>query len=419
MENVAKGTVRLVIAGVLVVAMSGVGYAGYYFLQEPLAVQATEAPETVAVRRGDITATVSVSGSVAPREQVNVSFKTGGQVTKVYVAEGDTVRQGDLLATLDTIDVETQIAQAESALRIAQINLQKAQKPIRKDELTLAKASLERARINLQRAQTEYDKIAWRSDAGLYPQAANLEMATLDYQTAQANYNIQVRGLSDEDLDLLKEQVKQAEIALASARRALDNTRLTAPTNSVVLTVNVKEGEFANTALPAVVVADLSCLQVDVEIDETEIGRVSPGQDVLLTLDAFGEQEITGRVKGVALSPTISQGVVNYQVTVTLDPCDLPLKIGMTANANIVVAQKRGVLLIPNRAIRLRSGQKQVQVWRNGVNGTRHVADWVTIETGLNNDRETEVLSGLNEGDLVVTKVIAANNPLNFGFGGR
>lgn len=412
-NGIVKWIVRFIVAGVLVVAVSGVGYAGYQFLQEPLAAQAVEKPETEAVGRGDIRASVSVSGSVVPPEQVNAAFKAGGRVVKVYVTEGKVVRQGDLLATLDTTDIETQVAQAESALRIAQLNLKKAQKPLGKDETTVAKANLERARINLQNAQAEYDKIAWRSDAGRYPQAANLQMATLEYQIAQANYNIQVRGASDEDLGLLKEQIAQAEISLDSARRALDNARLLAPMAGTVLTVNVKEGELTNAALPAVVIADLSCLEVDVEIDETEIGRVATDQEVELTLDAFGDEVLFGRVKEVALSPSVNQAVVNYKVTIALDPCDLAIKMGMTANANIVVAEKQGVLLVRNRAIRLRSGKKQVQVWRNGV------ADWVDIETGLSNDQYTEVISGLEEGDEVVTRVTATNNPLNFGFGGQ
>ncbi|MBU0494329.1 MAG: efflux RND transporter periplasmic adaptor subunit [Chloroflexi bacterium] len=413
MDNkVIKWITRVVIAGVLVVAVSGIGYAGYVFLTEPRAAQATEVPETWTVERGDIQATVSVSGSVVPQDKVNVSFKTGGQVARVLVTEGDVVHQGDLLVTLDTTDLETQIEKTESALRIAQLNLQKAQKPLGKDEVTVTKANLERARINLQRAQSEYDKIAWRSDAALYPQAAQLELATLDYQVAQANYNIQVRGATAEDLALLSEQVKQAEMTVASTRRALDDAQLKATIDGTVLTVNAKQDEFTNATLPAVVLADLSCLQVDVQIDETEIGQVTLDQDVLLTLDAFGEQEITGRVTEIALAPTVNQGVVNYLVTITLDSCELSIKIGMTANANIVVAEKQGVLLVPNRTIRLREGKKQVQVWRN------NVAEWVFIETGLNNDQFTEVMSGLQEGDLVITKITATNNPLSFGFGG-
>lgn len=402
---------RLVIAGVLIVSVSGIGYAGYFWLDRPVAAQTTEAPETTPVVRGDIIATVSVSGSVAPRQQVNVSFKSGGRVATVRVAPGAQVRPGDLLATLDTTDLETQVTKAESALRVAQLNLAKAQKPKSKDELTVAKANLEKARINLQKAQSEYDKIAWRSDAALYPQAAQLELATLDYQVAQANYNLQMRGPAAEDIALLQEQIKQAEITLAAARRALDDARLTAPLAGTVLTVNVKEGEFTNAALPAVVIADLSHLQVEVLVDESEIGQVAVDQEVLFTLDAFGEREITGQVTEIALAPTLSQGVVNYKVIISLDPCELDIKIGMTANANIVVAEKQGVLLVPNRAIRLREGKKQVQVWRDGV------AEWVFITTGLSNDQYTEVLSGLAEGDFVVTRVMAANNPLNFGFG--
>jgi len=412
MDNkVIRWIVRLMIAGVLVVGVSGIGYAGYFWLDRPVAAQATDVPETTPVVRGDITATVSVSGSVAPRQQVNVTFKSGGRVAAVHVAPGDRVRRGDLLATLDTTDLETQVAKAESALRVAQLNLAKAQKPKSKDELTVARANLERARINLQKAQSEYDKIAWRSDAGLYPQAAQLELATLDYQVAQANYNLQMRGPTAEDIALLQEQIRQADITLAASRRALDEARLTAPLDGTVLTVNVKEGEFTSATLPAVVIADLGHLQVDVLVDESEIGQVVVDQEVFFTLDAFGEREITGRVTEIALAPTVSQGVVNYKVTIALDPCELGLKIGMTANANIVVAAKQGVLLVPNRAIRLREGKKQVQVWRAGA------TEWVFITTGLSNDQYTEVLSGLTEGDLVVTRVTATNNPLNFGFG--
>jgi len=396
----------LVVIGILAAVAGGIGYV---VLQGQQSAQAAETPETVAVRRGDIEAMVSVSGSVAPNDQVNVAFKAGGQVAQVLVAEGDAVRQGDVLATLDTADIETQVKQAESALRVAQLNLQKAQKPLTKDELAVAKSNLEQARISLQHAQAEYDKIAWRGDAGIMPQAVSLESATIQYQTAQANYNIQVKGATDEDVALLEEQVKQAQIALDSAKRTLEDATLTAPLDGVVLAVNVKETEFTTGGQPAVIIADLARLEVQVSVDETEIGRIAPGQEVALTLDAYPDAEVTGRVKDIAVAPTIDQGVINYDVTIALDPCDLELKTGMTANANIVVDRREDVLLIPNRTIRLEKGQKQVQVWHNGV------VEWAPIETGLSNDVETEVLSGLSEGDLVLTKVTATNNPLSGG----
>jgi len=397
----------LAIIGVLVVA----GGVGYVFLQGQQSAQASETPETVAVRRGDIEATVSVSGSAQPHDQVNVAFKSGGQVTKVLVSEGDAVRRGTVLATLDTTSLERQVAQAESALRVAELNLQKAQKPLSKDELTVAKTNLEQARINLQHAQAEYDKIAWRGDAGITPQAVNLESATIQYQTAQANYNIQVQGAAAEDIALLEEQVTQTQIALDSARQALADATLTAPVSGVVLTVNVKESEFTTGSQPAVVIADLASLEVEVSVDETEIGRVAPGQKVVLVLDAYPDVQLTGMVKDIALSPTIDQGVINYDVTIALDPCELEIKTGMTANAEIVVARHEDVLLVPNRAVRLQNGQKQVQVWRNDQ------VEWVAITTGLSNETETEVLSGLREGDLVVTRITATNNALSSGFG--
>jgi HlyD family secretion protein len=157
-----------------------------------------------------------------------------------------------------------------------------------------------------------------------------------------------------------------------------------------------------------ITVADLAHLQITLNIDETDIPRVQIGQPVALDLDAFPGQNVQGRVTDIAPVAATVQGVVNYEVKIELQSSQVPAKVGMTTNANIEVARKDDVLLIPNRAIRAVGSKRVVTVVENGVPRE------VTVTLGLSNDQETEVLGGVAENQMVVITATPANVP-NFG----
>ena len=446
---------RAVTIVVILAVAIGLSFAGYVAFGEEREIQDTDL-QTITVERGTIEATVNTAGNIEPEARVSLTFKVPGEVQSVAVERSQTVQAGDTLARLESADLELAIQQAQANLDIsqarlaqtlagpsedeiaaAQASLESAQASYDKllagptqDEITVAKAALEQARAALEQAQAAYDEVADLPFVGMLPQALQLEQATIAYESALASYNIQMAGPSEleikaaeaqvlqaqatlerltssptpEEVAIAQAQVDQAQAALEQAQLALENATLVAPFDGVIAALNVRTGESAPVGLPAIVLVDLSSFHIDVEVDEIDIGQVQVGQKALITLDALPEVEIGGHVASIAPTASTGAGVVSYVVTVALDPTDAPLRADMSANVTITTTRLEDALLVPNRAIQLdrQNGKTYVE---------RMVDDLPTrveIETGMRNEQMSEVVAGLEEGDVRVYPVDAA-----------
>jgi HlyD family secretion protein len=365
------------------------------------------------------------------------------------VTEGQAVGEGETLARLETTDLEYAVAQAKLALAIAQVQLLRLQRPPGEQDVAAAQAALESARASyrklvdgpseeqirvartnldqakaaLDQAQAAYDRVADRPDVGLLPQALQLQQATIAYEAAQANFDLAMRppseaelaaahsavaqaeatltraqeGASDEDLLLAQLQVEQAQVSLDQAQHQLEGTILTAPHSGIVTAVGVKEGELSG-GQPAFTLTDLSQYHIDVTVDEIDIGRVTEGQPVTVTLDALPGETLAGQVDRIADAAQLATGVAGYNVTIRLKPTDALLRAGMTANVDVVTDRRDNVLLVPNRFVRIDRTTGQVFVDRlvgSEIQPTE-------IQIGLRDEAMSEVLAGLEEGDVVV-----------------
>ena len=415
--------------------------------------------ETAAIQRGTLVATVSATGAVSPLREAQMAFSASGPLTQLEVKAGDVVQAGQLLAQLDTRTLELQLAQSEASLNSAQAQLDKLKNPAAADvtsaqagvtsaqaaltqiqtptqnDLIIAKADLDRAKAAVDQAQASYDRIGGTSNPliALAPQSLTLQQASSDYQRALAVFNSKVNPSdsqlkqaqssleqaraqlshlthpTDTDLQSAQAAVDQARAARDLAKTQIDNAIIRAPFAGIISHVDFDLGSFVVAGRVLLGVADTSKLQVDVNIDETDISRVKVGQTVTIGLDAYPDAKLDARVTDVAATATTIQGVVNYVVTVSLDPAQIQVKIGMTANADIVVANIDNVLLVPNGAVRAANNTHYVTV-QKAPGQTQEVE----VKLGLANEQETEVLSGLNEGQLVVTSIVN-QNPLSGG----
>ena len=427
-----------------------------------------EAPdfETVVVQRGSLFSSVSASGTIEPEAQVLLSFKSVGRVAEVLVQEGQAVRSGDLLARLETDELELALAQTETGLAISQAQLAKLQntepspsdlaaaeaalasaqtayrellKGASEDELQIAKGNVERARLARDQAQAVYDQVAHLPNVGMLPQSLQLQQATLEYELAQANYRLAIRGatetqkaaaqaqiaqaqasldrlkegLSAEDLTIAQAQVRQAEVAVAQARLALEGAILTSPADGVITAVNVKAGELASSARPAFALTDLSRFHIDVNVDEIDIGAVAVGQQASISLDALPDVELTGSVRTIAPTASLETGVISYRVRMDIDPTDASLRTGMSATASIITARADNVLLVPNRLIQIDRQNDKAFVER--VEGGFPVR--VEIRTGMRNEQQSEVVAGLEEGDVLALRNVSSLEQLRQTFG--
>ena len=416
--------------------------------------------DIVTVRRGTLTATVNATGSISPLREAQLGFNTSGSLIKLDVKQGDMVKSGQVLASLDTRELELQLAQSEASLASAQARLDQLKNPSPADvaaaqaavnsaeaalaqlktpnqnDYAMAKADVEKAQAALARAQADYDRIGGASNPfiAMSPQGLNLQQATLDYQKALAAFNARINP-SDSQIKQAQSTVEQAKAQLAKlttpnandvksaqasvdqakAARDLSKTRLDyavikAPFDGIVTHVDVDLGTSVTAGRTIIGVADASEYRVKLNIDETDIAKIKVGQEVTIGLDAYANVNIPAKVTEIAATATTVQGVVNYVVTVTLNQGQTPLKIGMTADANIIVTNKDNVLLVPNTAIRAQSNRYYVTIPK----GTDQVEE-IEIKAGLANDQETEVISGLSEGQQVIISLIQQLPSSGFG----
>jgi HlyD family secretion protein len=217
---------------------------------------------------------------------------------------------------------------------------------------------------------------------------------------AQAQLDMLLNGATDAEIALAEANFSQAQVALDSAQLALDKATLRAPFSGVIGQVSVDPGQFVGLQMPVVSIVGDSQFAIEADVDEADISGVEDGQEVLIILDAFPGQVLTGHVATVSPSGSFDVGVVSYRVTITIDPTDLRLRSGLTANVEIVRERREGVLLIPNRAIWIdfETGQAFVEQMA----GDEITA--VVIEQGIANEEFSEVLSGLEEGDQLVVR---------------
>jgi HlyD family secretion protein len=216
--------------------------------------------------------------------------------------------------------------------------------------------------------------------------------------TAQNNLEQLLEGPDAEDLEIARAQVRQAELSRRQAENTLNNSRLTAPISGIISQVNIRQGElYGSSTLPALVLTDLNSFHMTVLVDEIDVRQVQVGQTVRLSLDALPDADITGSVTSVSPTARDVGGVVAYEVEIVPDPTDAPLRAGMSATAIITTAEVDNVLLVPNRFIQLdrESGRAFVQKM---VGATPALQE---IEMGLRNDRFTQVLAGLEDGDSI------------------
>ena len=314
---------------------------------------------TVNVTRGDIVQTVLVDGNLKIPDKAYLSFGVTGTVEEVLVSEGDHVTKGEVLAKLDAPSLQSSVDVAQLQVVIAQ------------EQVAAAYAQYEIAQDNLEH--------------GLLGQTQ--EVLEQQVNIAEANWQ------------MAKLNLQVAKLSLDSAKLNLDKAEITAPFDGVVAGVAIIEGEeisAAALATPAITLVGTSGIQMQGYIDELNIASVKLGQSANITLDALPNAQVMGNVTFISPIGTVLSGIVSYATTITLENPSTELKDGMSATAEVVVERRDNVLLIPNTVIQGTLQNPMVEVLVNGKPLQRQVT------LGLSNGTNTEVVSGLEEGEKVV-----------------
>lgn len=311
------------------------------------------------------------------------------------------------------------IQQAEAAVLLAQVNYDQAQE-VNADEpnqqthdamlaaaqnLATAQAQLDNLRnTDTSSAQGSLAAASARLDGSEAdyisntsgPSAAEIASAEAQLAQAQASLDNLLAGPTEAELQTAQAQVEQARLSLAEAQDALAQATLTAPFAGVVTAVQVNPGEFASGV--AVELMDMANLEVVVPVDEVDIGVIEVGQIATITLETWPDVEIESEVALVAPGAAANSSLVTYDVHLRLGQTDLPVRVGMTANVQLVTAQRTDVLLLPNQAIQVDRANGTYSV--NRVNGDTTESVEVTI--GLRDGQNTQITGGLEAGDEVL-----------------
>jgi HlyD family secretion protein len=275
-------------------------------------------------------------------------------------------------------------------LQAAQLTVERLRAGADANQLGAAQANVAAAEAQRDGAQAQLDLLL------LGPTEANMAAARAQVAQADASLAALRRGVSAEALAIAEAQVEQARIALEEAQDNLAKTSLFAPFDGVVTAVLVSAGEYASG--PAVELVDLNSLEVVLQVDEVDIGGVAVGQEATITLESWPNEALTGEVVTISPKARAMTEIVTYEVRVAFDPQGLPALAGMTANAELVTAEREGVLLVSNRAITADRATSTYTVNRlDGGQVTR-----VVVTLGLRDSVYTEIRSGLEEGDQVV-----------------
>ncbi|MDU4960138.1 MAG: efflux RND transporter periplasmic adaptor subunit [Sporomusaceae bacterium] len=351
--------------------------------------------KTTAVQRGSIRAVIQATGSLEAVEKVDVGTQISGTIAQIYIDYNSAVKQGQLIAEIDSATQETEVAQASANLLAAKADLRNA-------EAVLDKAA---KALNRTRRLAAKDLVA----------TADVDADESSYLTAEAQ------------AASAQAKIEQYEAALAKAKLNLGYTKIYSPVDGVVVAKSVEKGQTvaASYSTPSIaeIARDLKQMQVAVSVDEADIGGVKQGQKAEFSVDAYADRKFYGEVTQVRLSPTTSDNVVTYTVIVTVANPDGILLPGMTANVALIVQQKDNILFVPNSAFRFKPVDANAALVDQGPPGKATVAEVTApavyildkkaplqrqVEKGISDGQNTEVVSGLEEAEQVIIGILVA-----------
>jgi len=348
------------------------------------------------VKRTDLTSTISASGEIKPKKSVNISALILGRIVKIGVKEGDEVKAGDFLLKLDSTQFEANAERDRAFIQSSQAELNKAE-------------------TTLEKSKGFYERQKNLFDNGLISKE-QLEQAKMQLDLADASNRS------------VKFQIQQAQASLKSTLDNLGKTVFSSPIDGVITSLRVEEGEMAiigtmnNPGTVLMIIADLSVMEVEVEVDETDVVGVQLGQIADVRVDAFPSQVFKGKVTEIGSSALQKTGAAattteskDFKVVVTLDNPSKLLKPGLSASSDIIIAEKKQVLAVPISALVLKDKKSEGSAAAaepaksRGANEEEGVyavesgrAKFVPVKKGIMGELMIEIVSGLTENQDVV-----------------
>ncbi len=414
-------------AGIIVV-LAAIAYANFAFHRTTAASVTAEK-----ITRHDLEAIVSASGKIQAKRQVNISAETVGKVVNLDVDEGDLVKIGQPLLQIDPRILQNTVESREASLATARA------------QLSQTRAQVDSTRVALQQSRDSFAR-----QEGLFKQGL---LSRDEYDRARNDVQMRQADLAsgEQSIAAQEQRIKQEEAGLESARYDLNKVRILSPINGIVTKRNIEEGETVvtgtmnNAGTVLLTIADLSIIQAEIEVDETDIPYTKIGQLAKVTIDAMPGKTFTGKVTEVGNSPitsttTTTSRATNFKVVVTIDGQIPDVRPGFTCTADITTATRQKTLGVPIQAMTVRElvvdehgavvptpppapgssaskrptapaelkpGQSRKE-FEGAFTITDGKAAFVPVKTGIAGEKYFEVLDGLKDGDEVITGPFAS-----------
>jgi len=353
------------------------------------------------VERGDIARVVVATGKIEPRAIVEVKSKASGIVKNIYVNYGDTVRAGQVLAELDKEELEARVREARANLQAAQAMEESAAAALERNKVEAEGPDIPFLKSAMERAQRMLNEKLVAKNV--------VEEAEKAYQLALNRQSAAVRALavSRAEITRARAQVAQAKAVLERAEEDLRNSTIVSPIDGLVLSRNVEVGNAVSSILvlgsqatPLFTLGDVSDVFVRGKVDQADIGKVYLGQPARIVVESFRDRKFEGKVYRISPYGVEKENVTTFEVQVSIHNPGRELKANMSANAEIILEEKKNVLLVPEAAVVYDKDRKPAVEVPDAAQekGRRKLA----VKLGISNGIKTELLNGLDEGAQVI-----------------
>lgn len=373
------------------------------------------AVEEIPVTQGDILQVVVARGKVEPYAELELGAKVRGRIQEILVREGDWVKAGQVVARLDDEELQAQLRQAQATREAARARLDGIEYGARPEERAMARANLDQARDVLENARVTWERYRDLSREGAISKSqldeveTRYQVAQSQYRSAQENLRMVEAGPREEARRAARAELAKAEADLQYINTFLANTAVRSPVDGLVTKRLLEPGAVVPLEVPRTIltIADMRRVRVRAEVDETDVRKVRAGLRALITADAYPGKEFTGKV--VEMGAVVGKKTLRgdnpaemldarvLDVKIDLDPGQR-LQLGLGVDVKIVVARRRGVTIVPLKAVRGTGGEKVVLVKRAGGYEERRIA------TGAEDDDNVEVVRGLEPGEIIAVR---------------
>jgi HlyD family secretion protein len=389
---------RIIFGSIAAFVLIGGGYGVYAALRPNHEIDPSKLAD---VERGDLARVVVATGKIQPLSKIEVKSKASGIVKKLYVDYGDHVKQGDILAELDKVQLEASVRASQANYQAAQAARDSAIAALERNKVDAEGPDVPFLKLSMERAQQMFED-GVMSKSFVEDSEKNYQLALNKQVSAQRNL-----AVSRAEIAKAEAEVAQAKAALENAEEDLRNSTIVSPIDGLVLSRDVNVGDAVSSILVLgsqatliMTMGDISEVYVQGKVDETDIGKVYLNQPARIVVESFKDKKFTGKVTKISPMGKEKDNVTTFEVRVSISNPTLELKANMTANAEILLEEKKNVLMMPEASLiydKDRSASVELPDPK-AENGRKKVS----VKLGISNGVKTEIISGLTEKQKVV-----------------